>query len=69
MRFHKRIAAAYPPIGQQSAKEPTDGISIVTNEGVLEEEVRSELRSKGFMPDDIDAMLEGESALEDRLDG
>lgn len=38
--------------------EPTSGVTIVTNEVLLEEEVREELRLRGFMPDDIERMLE-----------
>jgi hypothetical protein len=57
----ERIAATYPPVGNQNVKEPTSGVTIVSNEMLLEEEVRTELRSKGFMPDDIEAMINGET--------
>lgn len=36
-------------------------MSIVTNEVLLEEEVREELRLKGFMPDDIERMIDEEN--------
>jgi hypothetical protein len=36
--------------------EPKDGVSIVNNEVVLEEEMRRELIQKGFRPDQIDEM-------------
>lgn len=37
--------------------EPTSGVTIVSNEMLLEEEVRESLRLKGFMPDDIENMI------------
>lgn len=45
-------------------KEPTGGVTIVTDEMLLEEEVRESLRQKGFMPDDIEAMIQdGENEI------
>lgn len=62
----ERIAAAleraYPPPTAGRVKEPTDGVSIVTNEVLLEEEVRESLRLQGFMPDDIERMIDEDAA-------
>lgn len=38
-------------------KEPTGGVTIVTDEMLLEEEVLRDLRAKGYLPDDIEAMI------------
>lgn len=69
-RIAGALERAFPPPTTGKIKEPTDGVSIVTNEVLLEEEVRESLRLQGYMPDDIEQILrENESALEDRLDG
>lgn len=61
VKASERIAAAleraFPPPMTGRIKEPTDGVSIVTNEVLLEEEVRESLRLQGFMPDDIERMI------------
>ncbi len=42
--------------------EPTDGITIVSDEMLLEEEVRERLRLEGFRPDDIERMIQDDGA-------
>lgn len=68
VRASERIASAleraFPPRITGKIKEPTDGVSIVTNEVLLEEEVREELRLRGFMPDDIERLLEENAKAE-----
>lgn len=38
-------------------KEPESGLTVVTDEMLLEEQIRGELRARGFKPDDIEAMI------------
>lgn len=61
VRATERVAdaldRAYPSPSKGRVKEPTDGVSVVTNEMVLEEEVRESLRQQGFMPDDVDKIV------------
>lgn len=42
-------------------EEPTGGVTIVTDEMLLEEEVLKDLRAKGYLPDDIEALIAGDA--------
>jgi hypothetical protein len=44
-----------PPVTDM--KEPEPGLTVVTNENVLEEQTRANLRALGYKPDDIDAII------------
>lgn len=71
----ERVAAAleraWPsPLAKNDprGKEPTDGITIVTDEMVLEEEAREQLRLQGYMPDDINDMVRRDGANSEGAD-
>jgi hypothetical protein len=76
VRAVERIAntceRAFPsPLTEEDLRlaAPTSGVTVVTNEMLLEEEVREGLRLRGFMPDDIERMIaEDNGRLEERLD-
>lgn len=56
-RIANALDRAYPDY-TQAGQPPEPGLTIVTNEAISEEQTRENLRSRGYKPDDVDAMIE-----------